>query len=64
MSFFRKPGEQHADGGDVLLERCRSTRMMLGVSRAMDRLDVFEVSKAGSLAPIKELADHVIVSDW
>ena len=30
----------------------------------MDRLDVFEVSKAGSLAPIKELADHVIISDW
>lgn len=47
----------------MLLDGCGRSGMAFDISRHMDRFDIFEVAKAGFLAPIQKLADGVIIRD-
>ena len=47
----------------MLHDGCGRSGMAFDISRHMDRFDIFEVAKAGFLAPIQKLADGVIIRD-
>ena len=37
--------------------------MVFDVGRDMDRFDIFKIGETGSLAPVQELADRLIIRD-
>ena len=37
--------------------------MLFYVGSHMDRLDIFDIGEAGSLAPVQELADRLVIRD-
>jgi hypothetical protein len=47
----------------MLLNSCRRARVLLDVRRHRDRFNIFQVAEAGSLAPLQELADGMVISD-
>jgi hypothetical protein len=63
MPFSVSQGKEHPDRGYMLLDSCRRTRVLFNVCRLRDRLDILQAAEARALAPIKELADGMIVSD-
>jgi hypothetical protein len=55
-AFLGQPGKERPDRGRVLHFSCRRARVLLDVCRNRDRLDTFQASQAGALAPIQKLA--------
>jgi hypothetical protein len=47
----------------MLLNSCRRARVLFGIGRHRDRLNILQPAEARALAPIQELADGMIVSD-
>ena len=47
----------------MLLNSCRRARVLFGIGRHRDRLNILQAAEARALAPIQELADGMIVSD-
>jgi hypothetical protein len=47
----------------MLLNSCRRARVLFDIGRHRDRLNILQITEAGPLAPIQELADGMIISD-